>query len=121
MVKCLHCIQRVALIRTLAVNPDIILLDEAMSSLDYQTRLKIGEDLYNIIKQEKKTAIMVTHDIGEAISMSDRVIVLTNRPATVKNIYDIKLKEKKNPIDNRSDPFFSKYFNLIWRDLYEDL
>ena len=113
--------QRVALIRTLAVNPDIILLDEAMSSLDYQTRLRIGEDLYKIIKKEKKTAIMVTHDIGEAISMSDRVIVLTNRPSTVKNIYEIKLKEKKNPIDNRSDPNFSKYFNQIWRDLYEDI
>ena len=76
--------QRVALIRTLAIHPDILLLDEAMSALDYQTRLMIGEDLYQIIKQEGKTAIMVTHDIGEAISMSDRVIVLSQRPSIVK-------------------------------------
>jgi len=113
--------QRVSLIRTLALRPDVLLLDEAMSALDYQTRLTIGEDLYNIIKKEGKTAIMVTHDIGEAISMSDRVIVLTNRPSTVKNIYSIHLKEKRSPILNRSDPKFSKYFNAIWRDLHEEV
>ena len=113
--------QRVALIRTLAVHPDILLLDEAMSALDYQTRLMIGDDLYKIIKQEGKTAIMVTHDIGEAISMSDRVIVLSQRPSTTKSIYTIQLKEKKTPILNRGDPFFSKYFNQIWRDLHENI
>ena len=113
--------QRVALIRTLAINPDILLLDEAMSALDYQTRLSIGDDIYNIIKKEGKTAIMVTHDIGEAISMSDRVIVLTNRPSVVKKIYTIELKNKKTPILNRSDPNFSKYFDSIWRDLHETL
>ena len=80
--------QRVALIRTLAIKPDILLLDEALSSLDYQSRLAISDDLYNIIKKENKTAIMVTHDIGEAISMSDKIIVLTNRPAKIKNIYN---------------------------------
>lgn len=111
--------QRVALIRTLAVKPDILLLDEAMSALDYQTRLSIGDDIYRIIKQEGKTAIMVTHDIAEAISMSDRIVVLTNRPSTVKKIYNVELKNKTTPIDNRTDPNFSKYFDCIWRDLNE--
>ena len=109
--------QRCALIRTLALKPDILLLDEAMSSLDYQTRLNIGEDIFKIIKNEGKTAIMVTHDIGEAISMSDRVIVLTERPSTVRSIYNMKLKSKSSPINNRKDPLFAKYFDLIWRDL----
>lgn len=109
--------QRVALIRTLATKPDILLLDEAMSALDYQSRLNISDDIYNIIKNEKVTAIMVTHDISEAISMSDRIIVLSNRPSTVKSIYEIKLKNKSTPINNRSDKEFAKYFDLIWRDL----
>ena len=109
--------QRCALIRTLAVRPDILLLDEPMSALDYQSRLTIGEDLYNIIKNEGKTAIMVTHDIGEAISMSDRIIVLSNRPAVVKKIYDIELSEKSTPINNRKSKEYSKYFDLIWRDI----
>lgn len=111
--------QRCALIRTLAIKPDIILLDEAMSALDYQTRLNISDDLYKIIKNEKKTAIMVTHDISEAISMSDRIIVLTNRPASIKKIYEINLKNPSTPINNRQDELFSKYFNMIWRDLNE--
>ena len=81
--------QRVALIRTLAIKPDILLLDEPMSALDYQSRLAISDDIYRIIKNEGKTAIMVTHDIAEAISMSDKIVVLTKRPAKVKNIYDI--------------------------------
>lgn len=111
--------QRVALIRTLAVRPDILLLDEAFSSLDYQTRLNIGNDIYEIIKEEKKTAIMVTHDIAEAISMSDRIIVLSKRPSIVKKVYDVVLDKKTSPINNRQDKNFSKYFNLIWRDLNE--
>ena len=111
--------QRCALIRTLAIKPDIILLDEAMSALDYQTRLNISDDLYKIMKNENKTVIMVTHDISEAISMSDRVIVLTNRPATIKNIYKIKLKNPSTPINNRQDEYFSNFFNMIWRDLNE--
>ena len=81
--------QRVALIRTLAIRPNILLLDEAFSALDYQTRLMVTEDIYKILKNENITALMVTHDISEAISMSDRVIVLTQRPDTVKEIYDI--------------------------------
>lgn len=109
--------QRVALIRTLATKPDILLLDEAMSALDYQSRLAISDDIYRIIKNEGKTAIMVTHDIAEAISMSDRVIVLTKRPAIVKTIYDIKLTNKSTPINNRKAKEFSEYYDMIWRDL----
>ena len=109
--------QRVALIRTLAVKPDILLLDEATSALDYQSALVISEDIYKILKKEKKTLIMVTHDIGLAISMSDRVIVLSKRPATIKNIYEIKLDNKSTPINNRKDKLFSKYYEKIWRDL----
>jgi len=109
--------QRVALIRTLALKPDILLLDEAMSALDYQSRLAISDDIYRIIKNEGKTAIMVTHDISEAISMADRVIVLTKRPALIKNIYDIKLTNKSTPINNRKCIEFSDYYDKIWRDL----
>ena len=109
--------QRVALIRTLAIKPDILLLDEPMSALDYQSRLAISNDIYNIIKKEEKTAIMVTHDIAEAVSMSDRVIVLTKRPAVVKNIYKIELSNKSTPMNNRRCKEFNKYYDMIWRDL----
>lgn len=109
--------QRVALIRTLAIKPDILLLDEPMSALDYQSRLAISDDIYSIIKKEGKTTIMVTHDIAEAISMSDRIVVLTKRPAKVKKIYDINLTDKKNPIHNRKCLEFDKYYEAIWRDL----
>lgn len=112
--------QRVALIRTLATKPDILLLDEPFSALDYQTRLKVSDDVYNIIKKEKKSAIMVTHDIAEAVSMSDKVIVLTNRPSKIKNIYEIKLDNKKSPISNRKDPKFNYYYDLIWKDIDHD-
>ena len=109
--------QRVALIRTLAIKPDILLLDEPMSALDYQSRLAISNDIYNIIKKVGKTAIMVTHDIAEAVSMSDRVIVLTKRPAVVKNIYKIELSNKSTPMNNRRCKEFNKYYDMIWRDL----
>lgn len=109
--------QRVALIRTLATNPDILLLDEAMSALDYQSRLAISNDIYKIIKQEGKTAIMVTHDIAEAISMSDRIIVLSKRPATIKQVYNIELTNKSTPIENRKCKEFASYYDRIWRDL----
>ena len=105
------------MIRTLALRPDILLLDEAMSALDYQSRLAISDDIYRIIKKEGKTAIMVTHDIAEAISMADRVIVLTKRPAVVKKIYEIKLTDKSSPINNRKTKEFSDYYDKIWRDL----
>ena len=98
--------QRVALIRTLATNPDILLLDEPFSALDYQTRLAVSDDVWRIIKKEKKTTIMITHDIAEAISMADRIIVLTNRPAKVKSIYTIEMKNKQNPINNRKKKEF---------------
>lgn len=112
--------QRVALIRTLAIRPKVLLLDEAFSALDYQTRLMVTEDIYKILKNENITAIMVTHDISEAISMSDRVIVLTHRPATVKKIYDIDFEmEKRTPLNCRERPKFSKYFNLMWKELEE--
>lgn len=109
--------QRVALIRTLANNPDILLLDEPFSALDYQSRLSISDDIYKILKKEKKSVIMVTHDIAEAISMCDKVIVLTNRPATIKNIYEINLTNKSTPIKNRKAKEFSDYYETIWKDI----
>lgn len=111
--------QRVALIRTLAIKPDILLLDEPFSALDYQSRLSVSEDVYNIIKKEKKTVIMITHDIAEAISLSDKIIVLSKRPSIVKKIYDIKMENKSTPINNRTCKEFSDYYDKIWRDLDE--
>lgn len=109
--------QRVALIRTLATNPDILLLDEPFSALDYQTRLAISNDVYKMIKKEKKTVIMVTHDISEAISLANKIIVLSKRPCTVKNIYEVKLTGANNPIENRKAKEFSTYYETIWKDL----
>ena len=117
MKKCLHCIQRVALIRTLAMDPDILLLDEPYSALDYQTRLALSDDLYKIIKQEGKTALLITHDIAEAISLSSRVIVLTKRPCKIKKIYNIEFENSSIPTENRRDPKFNYYYDKIWRDL----
>ena len=111
--------QRVALIRTLAIKPDILLLDEPFSALDYQSRLSVSEDVYNIIKKEKKTVIMITHDIAEAISLSDKILVLSKRPSIVKKIYDIKMENKSTPINNRKCKEFSDYYDKIWRDLDE--
>lgn len=109
--------QRAALIRTLAINPDILLLDEAFSALDYQTRLVLSDDIFNIIKNEKKTTIMVTHDLSEAISMADRIFVLSARPGHVKTIYPIVLEGKSTPIKNREAKEFATYYNKIWKDL----
>ncbi len=109
--------QRVALIRTLATKPDILLLDEPFSALDYQTRLSVSDDVYQIIKNENKSAIMVTHDLAEAISMADKVIVLTKRPGTIKTVYDINLTDKSTPIKNRRAKEFSYYYDLIWKDI----
>ena len=105
--------QRVALIRTLAVNPSILLLDEPFAALDYQTKLKVSNDIYKIIKKEKKTTIMVTHDISEAISLADKIIILSNRPAKVKEIIDINIEED-NPIKKRQNGKFQEYFEKIW-------
>ena len=113
--------QRVALIRTLALKPDILLLDEPFSALDYQTRLAVSDDVFKIIKDTGKTVIMITHDIAEAISMADRVVVLTDRPSKVKKIYQIEMEEKSNPINNRKCKEFSKYYDMIWKEIdYHD-
>lgn len=107
--------QRVALIRTLASKPDILLLDEPFSSLDSQIKMQVSNDIYKMIKDENKTAIMVTHDIGEAISMSNKIILLTNRPAKVKNIYEINL-DGITPNDKRTDKNFINIYNTIRDD-----
>lgn len=112
--------QRVALIRTLAIKPDILLLDEPFSALDYQTRIKVSDDVFKIIKEEKKTALMVSHDIGEAVAMADKVVVLTNRPSKVKNIYSIDMENKTIPSENRENKLFNHYYNLIWKGLKYD-
>lgn len=109
--------QRVSLIRTLATKPDLLLMDEPFSALDYQTRLAVSDDVYNIIKNEKKSAIMVTHDIAEAVSMADRVIVLSQRPSTIKKIFEINLTDKSTPINNRKAKEFSSYYDLIWKEI----
>ena len=109
--------QRVALIRTLAINPDILLLDEPFSALDYQTRLKVSNDVWKIIKKEGKTTIMITHDVAEAVSMADIIVVLTDRPTKVKNIYEVKMKDKGTPTQNRNNPEFKYYYDLIWKDI----
>ncbi len=108
------------MIRTLATKPNLIFLDEPFSALDYQTRLKVSDDIYRIIKNENITVIMVSHDIAESISLSERIVVLSKRPSKVKNIYNIILTNKSNPIDNRKAPEFSYYYDLIWKDIDND-
>lgn len=109
--------QKVALIRTLALEPSILLLDEPFSALDYQTRLKIADEVHAIIKQEGKTAILVTHDIAEAISMSDRVLVFSSRPGTIKGEYPIALDKSVSPLGRRNLPGFKDYFDVIWKEM----
>jgi NitT/TauT family transport system ATP-binding protein len=109
--------QRCALIRTLAARPDILLLDEPFSALDYQTRLAVSDDVFRIIRREHKTALLVTHDISEAISMSDRVIVLTHRPAVVRAIHELSQYRGVSPIERRNTQSFSGVFNEIWKEL----
>ena len=110
--------QRAALIRTLALDPELLLLDEPFSALDYQTRLNVSDDIGRILKKENKPAILVTHDISEAISMADRVIILTKRPAHVARIVPIRLSlDEKTPLAARGAPEFKSYFNLIWKEL----
>lgn len=110
--------QRAALIRTLALKPNILLLDEPFSALDYQTRQKVTDDVYEIIKREGKTAIMVTHDLGEAIIMSKRIIVLTKRPATIKDDVNINFANKDaTPFKKRQEPEFNMYFGVLWKEI----
>ena len=109
--------QKAALIRTLATKPDILLLDEPFSALDYQSKLKISEDIYNIIKKEQKTTIIVTHDIEEAISIANTIIVLTQRPSKIKKIYNINLKNNSNWINKRNCKEFNYYYKNIWKSI----
>lgn len=106
--------QRVALIRTLATKPDIILLDEPFSALDYQSRLAVADDVKSIIQRENITAVMITHDIAEAISLSDEIVVLSSRPAIIKKKINMEFDKNLTPLDRRSDKNFTQYYNLIW-------
>lgn len=109
--------QRVSLIRALCLSPDILLLDEPFSALDYQNRIKISNDIKEILKNEKKSMIIVTHDISEAISLCSKVIVLSNKPSKIKSIYKIDIEQKKDPVENRMSDEFMNYYKMIWRDL----
>ena len=108
--------QRAALIRTLAVNPDVLLLDEPFSALDYQTRLSVCDDVYKIIRTEKKTALLITHDISEAISVADRILVLSHRPAHVSASHALSFPESE-PLKRRENKDFSKWFEILWKEL----
>jgi NitT/TauT family transport system ATP-binding protein len=108
--------QRAALIRTLAVNPDVLLLDEPFSALDYQTRLSVCDDVYKIIRSEGKTALLITHDISEAISVADRVLVLSKRPASVVASHALNFNDQE-PLKRRENKEFSSWFEILWREL----
>ena len=109
--------QRCALIRTLAIEPRILLLDEPFSALDYQTRLAVSADIHAILRREGQTALLVTHDISEAISMSDRVFILSRRPATVKAVRDLRELKDLTPLQRRDHPSFHIHFNAVWKEL----
>ena len=111
--------QRAALVRTLALDPEILLLDEPFSALDYHTRLTVADEISSIIRESGKTAVLVTHDISEAVSMCDRVAVLSARPATITQVYDIALKGV-SALNRREHPMFSTYFNTIWKELMKN-
>lgn len=112
--------QRAALIRTLATSPEILLLDEAFSALDYQTRLTVTDDVYRILRREGITTLMVTHDIPESVSMGDRVLILTSRPARLGQLLTIDFGPDRTPLGCRNDPRFGQYFNHIWKELKSD-
>ena len=109
--------QKVALIRTLALEPDLLLLDEPFSALDYQTRLNLSDEVYRIIRSEGKSAVLVTHDISEAVSMADRVAVFSARPATLKTVIDVGFSKDLPPLERRSQAAFHDYFDRIWKEL----
>lgn len=108
--------QRAALIRTLAMNPDVLLLDEPFSALDYQTRLSVCDDVYKIIRNEKKTALLITHDISEAISVADKIFVLSKRPAKIISEHLLKFPETE-PLKRRENKEFSHWFEILWKEL----
>lgn len=108
--------QRAALIRTLALEPDLLLLDEPFSALDYQTRLAVCDDIGTIIRKSKKTAVLITHDLSEAVSMADRIIILSRRPGQIREILDIRFSDPDlSPLERRNDPAFPGYFNKVWK------
>lgn len=112
--------QRAALIRTLILEPDLLLLDEPFSALDYQTRLTVADDIGQIIRKERRSAILVTHDLSEAISLGDRIIVLTERPASIKRTIPLTFTlEEDTPLHRRNAPEFKNYFNAVWKELNE--
>ena len=112
--------QRVSLIRTLALKPELLLLDEPFSALDYQTRLELCDHIFEIIKKEKKTAILVTHDIYEAISMSDRIIVLSSRPGHIKSVHETNFGLKTTPFERRKTDKAKKLFDVIWQEIQNE-
>lgn len=113
--------QRVALIRTLILEPDLLLLDEPFSALDYQTRLNVADDIGQIIRREKRSAILVTHDLSEAISLGDKVLVLSERPASIKKVIPLHFELKEDtPLNRRNAPEFKTYFNMVWKELNEN-
>lgn len=110
--------QRAALVRTLALQPDVLLLDEPFGALDYQTRLHLEGEVAELLRSRGKTAILITHDIAEAISMSDRVIVLTHRPGRILSVYEVKLSTtRRTPLAVRNAPEFNPLFQAVWKDL----
>jgi len=109
--------QRAALIRTLASDPELLLLDEPFSALDYQTRLSVCDDVYSIIRKENKTALLITHDIAEAVSVADRIIVLSARPAYVKAVHAASFDKSLPPLKRREQPTFKDWFELLWSEL----
>ncbi len=114
--------QRAALIRTMAIRPELLLLDEPFSALDFQTRMTVSADIGSIIRNTGKTAILITHDLSEAITLADRVIVLSKRPASIKYElpvhYDI---DRTSPLSIRNTAEYQTYFNLLWKELSDDL
>lgn len=113
--------QRVALIRSLAIKPDILLLDEPFSALDYYTRITIADDVYKILKKTKTTTIIITHDIAEALSLGDRVLVLSDRPSTIKKEYDVPFKNESSSKQKRSLKEFNELYEIIWREIDNEL
>ena len=110
--------QRAALIRTLALEPDLLLLDEPFSALDYQTRLSVCDDISTIIRSRKKTAVLITHDLSEAVSVADRIVILTNRPGRIRKILPVSFEDGvTSPLERRNSPRFSSYFNEVWKIL----
>lgn len=113
--------QRAALVRTLVLNPDLLFLDEPFSALDYQTRLQAGNDIGTIIRDQEKTAVLVTHDLAEAVSMADHILILTKRPGRVQKYVTLDFPKELSPMDRRKHEHFQTYFNLIWKELnHED-